>query len=170
MKKQNKDLDTLIELNNLLGKTDTQLTVNNSRIDNPSKAVESSITDFITSRLVKITNDADFEDIIKANIRQRLNEASFKELIDLLHTVSYDSTKSAEPVLAMFQNVQSGKNIVDTLREANATSTAKKLYNSTEDKKVLQAVTYLSQVMSQLDSLNEKSTLIDVTPSEEEDN
>lgn len=163
MKSKNKDLNTLIELNNFINSEENAIAVQDAKITSPSKAVEGAITDFITSRLTKVTNDADFEDIVKANIRQRLNEASFSELINLLHTISSDSNKSAEPVLNLFENVQSGKNIVDTLREANTASTAKKLYDSTEDKNILQAVTYLGQVMSQLNNLN-KDNLVDVTP------
>lgn len=126
--------------------------VANSKINNPAKEMEESISSFLTARLAKLTEDADFERLIKDNILTRLDEASFEELTTLLNTVSSNNTHATNGVLGVFKNETSGKTIIDTLRSDSISNTATDVYNSIEDKNVLQALSYLNQIMSQLSS------------------
>lgn len=151
---KNKDLNTLIKLNNSLADPETMMIVNQAKIDNPAKEVEGSLVNFLNRRLEKIAEDNDFEAIIKNNIRQRLPEASFEELINLLHNVQMDNTEAATNVTGLFYNETSQKNLLDTLNDNSVSTAASSLYKSTEDKSILQAVTYLGQVMSQLKDVN----------------
>lgn len=124
--------------------------VENSKISNPAKEMEESISGFLTSRLEKLTEDADFERMIKDNILTRLDEASFEELTSLLQTVTSANTNATNGVLSVFHNESSGKIITDHLRSDSISNTATEVYNSIEDKNVLQALSYLNQIMGQL--------------------
>ena len=145
---KDKNLTTLQELNRRVNKD--LPAVQNSKIDNPAKEVEASITDFLTNRLSKLTEDADFERAVKDNILARLSEATFKELISLLHNITFDNTAATNGILEIFHNEQSGKNIIDTLKTDSVSTAATEVYNSTDDKNVLQALGYLNQIMTQL--------------------
>lgn len=147
---KNKDLNTLIKLNNALADPDNQLEVAQAKINNPSKEVETSLVSFLNKRMEKITEDHDFEAIVKNTIRQRLPEASFEQLIDLLHNIQTDNNEAAASVSSLFYNEPSGKTVIDTIKNNDASTAAADLYKSTEDKSILQAVTYLGQVMAQM--------------------
>lgn len=146
MNKEN--LNALIEMNNKLGGDLPAVQV--AKITNPAKEVENSLTDFLIQRLNKLTEDSDFERKIKDNILQRLSEASFGELTTLLHNVSSDNTFSTTSVMDLFRLNENDKNITDALKEDNISNAATELYNSTDDKNVLQALTYLGQIMEQM--------------------
>ena len=126
-----------------------------TEIKSPSEIInsitsENSLTDFLIQRLNKLTEDSDFERKIKDNILQRLPEASFEELTELLHNVSSDNTLSTTSVMELFKLNDNDKNITDALKEDNISNAATELYNSTDDKNVLQALTYLGQIMEQM--------------------
>lgn len=159
-----KNINTLVNLNDALNDTDVIAMANNAKISNPSKEVEESLVNFVKKRLNKISEDNDFETIIKNNIRQRLPEASFEQLTELLHNVQMDNTEASNGITSMFKNEQSGKTLIDSLKDDSAKTAANALYNSTEDKSVLQAVTYLGQVMAQM----KEKEMVNITPNEEE--
>ena len=146
MNKEN--LNALMEMNSKLG--GDLPAVQEAKVLSPVKEVENSLTDFLIQRLNKLTEDSDFERKIKDNILQRLPEASFEELTTLLHNVSSDNTFSTTSVMELFKLNDNDKNITDALKEDNISNAATELYNSTDDKNVLQALTYLGQIMEQM--------------------
>ena len=150
MKKEPADITTLKNLKKAMEASDIQNEVISSQIKNPSEEVEYALTDFLTNKLEKLSRDDEFSDLIKMHIRQRLPEASFEELIKLSHDMNMDHTKSMGTVLELFKNETSGKNIIDNLKENSISSTAQQLYDSTDNKDILQAVNYLSQVVGKL--------------------
>lgn len=152
-------MDNLATLQELKNKITADLpAVDNAKITNPAKEMEASVSDFLSLRLSKLTEDADFERAIKDNILQRLPEASFKELTTLLHNISSDNTHATDSVLSVFYNEQSGKNIIDTLKDDSIAGTATEVYNSIEDRNVLQALSYLNQIMTQLSTPEDKGS------------
>ena len=90
------DLETLVGINNRLASTESQQIVEAAQIHNPPKEVQNALTGFITSRLEKIENDGQFEDLIKLHIRQRLPEASFDQLIRLQDMMSKNNTHATD--------------------------------------------------------------------------
>ena len=123
----------------------TQL-VDEAKIMNPVKEIENSLTNFLTDRLNKLSEDKDFEDLVKANIRQRMSEASFEELTTLLHNVSMDNTAATNGTLEVFHDAKQGKPITETLKADEASATAVNVYNDIEDPKILQSLSYLNQI------------------------
>ena len=113
---------------------------------NPVKEIENSLTNFLTDRLNKLSEDKDFEDLVKANIRQRMSEASFEELTTLLHNVSMDNTAATNGTLEVFHDAKQGKPITETLKADEASATAVNVYNDIEDPKILQSLSYLNQI------------------------
>ena len=155
------DLDTIIALNNQLNSSENTALVDTSRIANPGVEVEGALTSFLTTRFEKIERDAEFTDLIRMHLRQRIPEASFQELMQLLHETSQDNNKAVESLIPLFKNEQSGKTVLDQLKDSSVESTAKNLYNATDSKDILQAVSYLSQVLGKLNDTSK--AVIDVS-------
>ena len=106
------------------------------------------------SQFQKIENDNEFQNLIRLHLRQRLGEATFEQLMDLDDRIAKNNTFATTSILSMFKNDQSGKIITDHLKEeTNLNSTAKELYDSANDKDMLQAVSYLNQVISKIQSV-----------------
>ena len=147
------EIDTVIALNDSLDDPKVTSLVEAAKINNPGTAVEGALVDFLTSRFEKIERDAEFTDLIRMHIRQRLPEATFDQLITLLKDTSMDNNKAVETLVPLFKNEQSGKTVIDQLREdANVSNAATALYQSTDRKDILQAVSYLSQVLGKVNS------------------
>ena len=147
-------MNKLLEISKSLDSDETARIVESCRIDNPVKAVEESLTSFIMSQFQKIENDNEFQNLIRLHLRQRLGEATFEQLMDLDDRIAKNNTFATTSILSMFKNDQSGKIITDHLKEeTNLNSTAKELYDSANDKDMLQAVSYLNQVISKIQSV-----------------
>ena len=143
---RNTNLETLIKLNQQLSSKNIEQEVEEARVLNPVKEIENSLTNFLTDRLNKLSEDKDFEDLVKANIRQRMSEASFEELTTLLHNVSMDNTAATNGTLEVFYDAKQGKPITETLKADEASATAVNVYKEIDDPKVLQSLAYLSQI------------------------
>ena len=143
---RNTNLESLIKLNQQLSSKENTQLVDEAKIMNPVKEIEHSLTNFLTDRLNKLSEDKDFEDLVKANIRQRMSEASFEELTTLLHNVSMDNTAATNGTLEVFHDAKQGKPITETLKADEASATAVNVYNDIEDPKILQSLSYLNQI------------------------
>ena len=143
---RNTNLESLIKLNQQLSSKENTQLVDEAKIMNPVKEIENSLTNFLTDRLNKLSEDKDFEDLVKANIRQRMSEASFEELTTLLHNVSMDNTAATNATLEVFHDAKQGKPITETLKADEASATAVNVYNDIEDPKILQSLSYLNQI------------------------
>lgn len=143
---RNTNLESLIKLNQQLSSKENTQLVDEAKIMNPVKEIENSLTNFLTDRLNKLSEDKDFEDLVKANIRQRMSEASFEELTTLLHNVSMDNTAATNGTLEVFHDTKQGKPITETLKADEASATAVNVYNDIEDPKILQSLSYLNQI------------------------
>ena len=143
---RNTNLESLIKLNQQLSSKENTQLVDEAKIMNPVKEIENSLTNFLTDRLNKLSEDKDFEDLVKANIRQRMSEASLEELTTLLHNVSMDNTAATNGTLEVFHDAKQGKPITETLKADEASATAVNVYNDIEDPKILQSLSYLNQI------------------------
>ena len=143
---RNTNLESLIKRNQQLSSKENTQLVDEAKIMNPVKEIENSLTNFLTDRLNKLSEDKDFEDLVKANIRQRMSEASFEELTTLLHNVSMDNTAATNGTLEVFHDAKQGKPITETLKADEASATAVNVYNDIEDPKILQSLSYLNQI------------------------
>ena len=148
--KEKDNLNTLLNINNSLDNNDNDQIVESVKIHNASKEMEDALSSFIVARFEKLQTDAGFEDLIKMHLRQRIAEATFEQLIQLHHEMSQDSTAAVKDMLQMFKENVSGKIITEHLKDSEVSTTAQRLYDSTDDKKILQAVSYFSQIMSQI--------------------
>lgn len=149
------DLNTLMDISNHLENMDDQI-IESVKVENPAKEVENAMTSFVKARFEKLQVDAGFEDLIKMYMRQRLSEATFEQLMQLHHEMSQDNTAAAHDILQLFKENVSGKIITDHIKDSEVSSTAQRLYDSTDDKKILQAVSYFSQIMSQIGTTIDK--------------
>lgn len=149
--KQKSELDTVVNLNKKLRDESTKTIVELAKIKNPSAEVTEALTSFITAKLEQQTRDDDFNNLVKMYIRQRLPEFSVDQLLALNNQNAMNSNRATESILPLFKNEQSGKTVIDQLNDNSSVSNnATQLYNSNENKDMLQAVTYLNQVLSRL--------------------
>lgn len=157
MKKvKNKDLQILQDLNESLKSPKVQKEVQQARIENPAKEVETSLVSYVTHRFDKLEKNTEFEESIKAHILARMPEATFSQLVDLYDTVRAADNRDSSVMLSGFTSPQSENALLDNLKEADTSSAAVKVYNSTDDKNVLQAINYLGQVMASLQEVDKK--------------
>ena len=159
---RNTNLETLIKLNEQLSSKKTDEAVEKVKILNPVKEIENSLTNFLTDRLNKLAEDKDFEDLVKANIKQRMSEASFEELTTLLHNVSTDNTAATNGTLEVFHDPKQGKTITETLKADEASATAVDVYKDIDDPKILQSLSYLSQIAGLLQAQQAQATTVEV--------
>ena len=159
---RNTNLETLIKLNEQLSSKKTDEAVEKVKILNPVKEIENSLTNFLTDRLNKLAEDKDFEDLVKANIKQRMSEASFEELTTLLHNVSTDNPAATNGTLEVFHDPKQGKPITETLKADEASATAVDVYKDIDDPKILQSLSYLSQIAGLLQAQQAQATTVEV--------
>lgn len=159
---RNTNLEALIKLNEQLSSKKNDEAVEKAKILNPVKEIENSLTNFLTDRLNKLAEDKDFEDLVKANIKQRMSEASFEELTTLLHNVSTDNTAATNGTLEVFHDPKQGKPITETLKADEASATAVNVYKDIDDPKILQSLSYLSQIAGLLQAQQAQTVTVEV--------
>ena len=155
-----KDIDTLMKLKDSLESEATVTAVQNARVIDPVAEVEESLTSFITTQLQNIKRDAEFSDVVKLYIRQRLPEFTVDQLLSLNNQVEKNKNSSIQSILPLFTGEGNTKTIMDNLKSNKVENTAQNLY-AKADKNVLQAITYLGAV---LDKMSKKVDNIEVTP------
>lgn len=155
-----KDIDTLMKLKDSLENEATVTAVQNARVIDPVAEVEESLTSFITTQLQNIKRDAEFSDLVKLYIRQRLPEFTVDQLLSLNNQVEKNKNSSIQSILPLFTGEGNTKTIMDNLKSNKVENTAQNLY-AKADKNVLQAITYLGAV---LDKMSKKVDNIEVTP------
>lgn len=152
------NMDTLMGINNNLEKANT--IAEKARIHNPAREIEGTLADFLTARLNRIEDDANFSDLVRAAIKTRMEEASFKELAYLLHTTVADNNRSAEGIASLFKSESAGKTVMDAFTNNDTETVAQQLYASTNNREILQAVTYLGAVLAKMSS--EQTNIVEV--------
>ena len=155
-----KDIDTLMKLKDSLESEATVTAVQNARVIDPVAEVEESLTSFITTQLQNIKRDAEFSDLVKLYIRQRLPEFTVDQLLSLNNQVEKNKNSSIQSILPLFTGEGNTKTIMDNLKSNKVENTAQNLY-AKADKNVLQAITYLGAV---LDKMSKKVDNIEISP------
>ena len=156
------DINTLVQINNSLEKADME--ADKARVHNPTREVRDALASFLTARLNRIEDDANFSDLIRATIKSRIEEATFSELTELLHITTMDNNRAAEGISSLFVNESSGRTVVDTLQSNDTETVAQQLYASTNDKNTLQALTYFGAVLAKLTA--DQPNIVEVPASE----
>ena len=118
------------------------------------------MTSFITTQLQNIKRDAEFSDLVKLYIRQRLPEFTVDQLLSLNNQVEKNKNSSIQSILPLFTGEGNTKTIMDNLKSNKVENTAQNLY-AKADKNVLQAITYLGAV---LDKISKKVDNIEISP------
>jgi len=147
------DINTLIDLKNSLDDENVSKEVESAKISNPAKEIEDSLVSFVTGRLARLEQDAQFADLIKMHLRGRFPEMTIDQLIQLNDQVTKNNNRGVEGMMPIFQGDQSGKIITDHLKDNSTATTAQKLYDKA-DKDMLQALGYLSSVIAKAGTVN----------------
>lgn len=139
-----------------------------SRIHNPAAEVKDALRDFAVTRLKRVEEDAAFADIIKATLRQRMPEATFSELMQLLKVTTEANNQMSDSLANMFQSQNSDKTVIERLEDNSTETAAAKMFAATNDKASIQALTYLSSVLDKMyASSNQKEIDAEVRDVEE---
>ena len=123
-----KDIDTLMKLKDSLESEATVTAVQNARVIDPVAEVEESLTSFITTQLQNIKRDAEFSDLVKLYIRQRLPEFTVDQLLSLNNQVEKNKNSSIQSILPLFTGEGNTKTIMDNLKSNKVENTAQNLY------------------------------------------
>lgn len=150
------DLEVLNKIKDVSESEQLKTDVANAEIHSPINEVESSLSTYVVNKLDRLEKNEKFVDLVRLYIKDKLPEANFDQLMQLEHSVSQDNNRAVNDFMRLFKNENSGKTIVDTMKSTETSDIANKMYNSTDDKKVLQAVTYLSQVLETLNKKEQK--------------
>ena len=123
--------------------------VEEAKITSPARQVEKSLTSYIVSRLDNLRKSDELGEMIVGAIEDRLPEFTPEDLISLYRTHGSLSNEAHRDVMVPFTNENKGT-IVDSLRESEQVSNAqaKQISEDITSKDQLQALQYLSQVMS----------------------
>lgn len=160
------NIDTLVKISGTL--ENNQALVEGARIHNPAEEIRDTLKEFAVTRLKRVEEDAAFSDVVKAALRQRIPEATFKELMDLLKITSESNNQMAESLMNMFSPANSDKTVLERLDGNNTETIAAKMYTNIDDKKQLQALTYLNMILSK--ASNEIDNASEVCVEKEENN
>ena len=142
----NEDLNTLMKIKDSLENKDLSLKVDEAKVSNPAQEIENALTTFITGRLSRLEQDAQFSDLIKMHLRQRFPEFTVEQLMQLNEQVTRNNNKAVEVMMPLFQGDVGGKIVTEHLRDSGTETAAKKLYD-TADKDMLQALSYFSSAI-----------------------
>ena len=140
----------LLDLEKATSSEDIVKMVNSARAVSTGQEVEKALTDFVIKKLDKLSENDEFMDLIKMHIRSRINEASFAELMQLANELQSNNIRETHTMMSLFKNETSGKNLLDNLKDNSVAGAAQQLYDSTDSKDILQAVSYLSQVLGRI--------------------
>lgn len=151
----NENLDTLMKIKDSLDNGELTQKVDSSRVTNPSQEIENALTTFLTGKLNRLEQDAQFGDLIKMHLRQRFPEFTIEQLIQLNEQVTRNNNKAVEAIMPLFQGDNAGKIVTEHLRDSGTETAAKKLYD-TADKDMLQALSYFSSAIER--ALQKSST------------
>jgi len=145
----NDGLNELMKIRDRMDSEESNLVVQNSQVTDPGKEVEEALTTFITSRLERIERDSQFADLVKMQIRGRFSEFTIDQLLTLNNQVTKNNNNSVEALIPLMVGDSGGKTTFEHFRDAPVDNAAKNLYQ-TADKDMLQAISYLSSVMTRL--------------------
>lgn len=146
---KNDSLNELIKIKERLDSEESSLVVQNSQVKDPAKEVEGALTTFITSRIERIERDSQFADLVKMQIRGRFSEFTIDQLLELNNQVTRNNNKGVETLIPLMVGDSGGKTTFEHLRDTPVDNAAKDLYQ-TADADILQAVSYLSSVMTRI--------------------
>lgn len=159
----NEDLDKLMKIKDSLDNENLMAVVDSARVKNPSTEIEGALTDFLTGRLSRLEQDAQFADLIKMHLRQRFPEFTIEQLMQLNEQVTRNNNKAVEVIMPLFQGDTAGKIVTEHLRDSSTETAAKKLYD-TADKDMLQALSYFSSAIER--AVQQKNSTAEVVEAE----
>ena len=140
----------LLDIEKATSSKELEMVVAAARATSSDKEIENALTDFVVKKLGKLSENDEFLDLIKMHIRSRINEASFAELMQLANEMASVNNRETHTMMSLFKNETSGKNLLDNLKDNSVAGAAQQLYDSTDSKDILQAVSYLSQVLGRI--------------------
>lgn len=149
-----KDIDILDDLNDNINNEENTKAVEAVAIMDPATAVNQALTSFLIKKLSSADNGTYMEDAINAAILERLPEATFQDLAMLRHSVAADNNAATATILKSFEPKEGEKTVIDNLRTNNNANMAAQLYSGTTDKKTLQALNYLAQMLGLAEQKN----------------
>ena len=162
-------IDTLKQIKESLTAPAVRDNVQAAIIVSPAKEAEQSLVTILKHRTAKLQSSFDFEELVKDTIEARMSEASFPQLIQLLEKIQDGNSRAVEGILApLLAANASASDAVRGSREAD--SAASEVYSKTDDKRVLQGLVALNQLLDLIKSKqgNAETVTAEIVPSHEQ--
>lgn len=157
-----KELQTLSQIRETLVNPVTNAAVEQAAVTNPVRELERSLTTLLAHRTEKLKSSFEFEELIKDTISTRINEASFPQLLQALEVIQNGNNRATESFLAPLINNPSFADNARNQESANSQAAAA-VYARTDDKKVLQGLVALNQLLDIIKSKQAASDAEDAT-------
>lgn len=139
--------------------------VQDAVIVNPVKEVESSLVTILRHRTAKLQSSLQFEELLRATAETRLSEASFPQLVDLLRTTQEGNSRAVEGLLAPIMASAAVSERLGSRPDRGADSVASDVYAKTDDKRVLQGLVALNQLLDIIKSKQASVVTAEIVPS-----
>lgn len=156
-----KSLATLTTISKALADPKTEEAVKAVMIHNPVQEVEESLVTFVRYRLSRLEQSIQYEDTVKDIILSRIGEATFDQLLHLLSAMQKSNAAVTGTMLAPFVAQAGGKTLSETLRDSNRddSSSAARVYEATDSKQILQAMSALDQLIGSIKNKISQETI-----------
>ena len=150
----NKELQEMKKIHDVLVSGDDELEDLRIKKFNPHEDIETTLTDFLKTRLKKLESDQMFELAVKNNIMSRISEANIPQLINLLDITQKNQNSGTMTLLSPFISQAGEKTLLDRQRIVEAGQATEEDLFKEADKSILQGLDQLKSLLQVIDDNN----------------
>jgi hypothetical protein len=150
-----KELNEMKKIHDVLAVGDDELEELRIKKFNPHEDIETTLTDFLKTRLKKLESDQMFELAVKNNIMTRISEANIPQLIQLLDITQKNQNSGTMTLLSPFISQAGEKTLLDRQKiiDQGQGPTEEQLFTDA-GRDVLQGLDQLKSLLTVIDENN----------------
>jgi hypothetical protein len=150
-----KELNEMKKIHDVLAVGDDELEELRIKKFNPHEDIETTLTDFLKTRLKKLESDQMFELAVKNNIMTRISEANIPQLIQLLDITQKNQNSGTMTLLSPFISQAGEKTLLDRQKiiDQGQGPTEEQLFTGA-GRDVLQGLDQLKSLLTVIDENN----------------
>lgn len=150
-----KELKEMKQIHDALATSDDDIPELRAKKFNPHEDIETTLTEFLKTRLKKLESDQMFELAIKNNIMSRISEANIPQLINLLDLTQKNANSGTMTLLTPFISQAGEKTLLDRQKIVDAGQQTEEDLFKDAGKEVLQGLDQLKQLLTVIDESNQ---------------
>jgi hypothetical protein len=154
-KMTSKELKEMKQIHDSLASADDDIPELRVKKFNPHEDIETTLTEFLKTRLKKLESDQMFELAIKNNLMTRISEANIPQLINLLDLTQKNANSGTMTLLTPFISQAGEKTLLDRHKIVEAGQASEEEMFNSAGKDVLQGLDQLKQLLTVIDENNQ---------------